>query len=98
VVATQKSHHITPEEVAAVIAFACEHLEEGYRRLAYMIAEAGVAAVWPTTVYLILKEAGLIGRWKVPTLGAHKIGFRESAESQDRESGHSSRSPEMASS
>ncbi|MEN9544496.1 MAG: hypothetical protein RLZZ598_1329, partial [Pseudomonadota bacterium] len=39
---------------AAVIAFAREHLEEGYKRLAFMIADAGVAAVRPSTVYLIL--------------------------------------------
>ena len=75
VVATPKSHHITPEERAAVIAFAREHLEAGYKRLAFMIADAGVAAVRPSTVYLILKEAGLIGRWKQPTSGAHKKGF-----------------------
>lgn len=75
VVVTPKSHHITPEEEAAVIAFAKEHLEEGYKRLAYMIAEAGVAAVRPSSVYLILKEAGLIGRWKQTTAGAHKKGF-----------------------
>ena len=74
-VETPKSHHITPEERAAVIGFAGEHLEEGYKRLAYMLAEAGVAAVRPSTVYLILKEAGLIGRWKTPTSGAHKTGF-----------------------
>lgn len=72
---TPKAHHITPEERAAVIAFAREHLEEGYKRLAFMIADAGVAAVRPSTVYLILKEAGLIGRWKQPTTGAHKKGF-----------------------
>ena len=75
VATTPKSHHITPEEQAAVIAFAREHLEEGYKRLAFMIADAGVAAVRPSTVYLILKEAGLIGRWKQPTVGAHKKGF-----------------------
>jgi hypothetical protein len=40
-----------------------------------MIADAGVAAVRPSTLYLILKEAGLIGRWKQPTSGAHKKGF-----------------------
>lgn len=74
-VATPKSHHITPEERAAVIAFARDHREDGYKRLAYMIADAGIAAVRPSTVYLILKEAGLIGRWKQTNGGAHKTGF-----------------------
>lgn len=72
---TPKAHHITPEERAAVIAFARAHLEQGYKRLAFMMIDAGVAFVRPSTVYLILKEAGLIGRWKQPTCGAHKKGF-----------------------
>lgn len=72
---TPKSHHITPEERAAVIAFAREHKELGHKRLTYAMADAGVAAVRPTTVYEILKEAGLIGRWKQPEITAHKTGF-----------------------
>ena len=75
IVTTPKSHYITPEEQAAVIAFAREHLEEGYKRMAFMIADAGIAAIRPSTLYLILKDAGLIGRWKQPTTGAHKKGF-----------------------
>lgn len=70
-----KSHHITPEERGAVIAFARQHPEEGYKRLAYMLADSGQAAVRPSTVYVILKEAGLIGRWRIPTTPAHKKGF-----------------------
>lgn len=76
---TPKAHHITPEERAAVIAFAREHKELGHKRLAYAMADAGVAAVRPTTVYGILKEAGLIGRWKQPEITAHKTGFDQPA-------------------
>jgi putative transposase len=76
-VTTPKAHHITPAERAVVIAFAREHLEMGHKRLAYAMADAGVAAVRPTTVYEILKEAGLIGRWKRPEITAHKIGFEQ---------------------
>jgi putative transposase len=72
---TPKAHHITPEERTAVIAFAKMHLEEGYKRLSFMMAEAGVAFIRPSTVYVILKEEGLIGRWKQPSCGAHKKGF-----------------------
>jgi len=72
---TPKAHHITPDERAAVIAFAREHQELGHKRLSYAMADAGVAAVRPTTVYQILKEAGLIGRWKQPAITAHKTGF-----------------------
>lgn len=74
---TPKSHHITPDERQAVIAFAREHRELGHKRLAYAMADAGVAAVRPTTVYAILKEAGLIGRWKQPEITAHKTGFEQ---------------------
>ena len=76
---TPKSHHITPEERAAVIAFARQHREAGYKRLAYMMATAGVAAVRPTTVHQILTEANLIGRWKIPEIIAHKTGFDQPA-------------------
>jgi putative transposase len=74
---TPKAHHITPDERAAVIAFAREHKELGHKRLAYAMADAGIAAVRPTTVYEILKEAGLIGRWKQPEITAHKTGFEQ---------------------
>jgi transposase InsO family protein len=72
---TPKGHHITPEEREAVISFAREHPELGHKRLAYAMVDAGVAAVRPTTVYNILKQAGLIGRWKQPAVKAHKKGF-----------------------
>lgn len=70
-----KSHCITPEERQAVITFANKHREEGYRKLTYMMLDAGVAALRPSTVYNILREADLIGRWKVPATSAHKKGF-----------------------
>lgn len=74
---TPKAHHITPDERAAVIAFAREHREMGHKRLAYAMADAGIAAVRPTTVYEILKAADLIGRWKQPEITAHKKGFEQ---------------------
>jgi transposase InsO family protein len=66
---TPKAHHITPIERA----------ELGHKRLAYALADTGIAAVRPTTVYEILKEAGLIGRWKQPEITAHKTGFDQPA-------------------
>lgn len=72
-----KSFYTTPDERVAVIAFAKEHPEVGYKRLAYMMADAGVAAVRPTTVWEILSAAGLIGRWKKPEITAHKRGFEQ---------------------
>lgn len=75
IITAPKSHYITPEERTAVITFAKAHPGNGYQRLSYMIANAGVAAVRPSTVHTILKEAGLIGRWTTPPPGTHKIGF-----------------------
>lgn len=72
---TPKSHYVTPEERSAVISFAREHLECGYKRLAYMLVDSGIAAIRPTSVYEILKAENLIGRWKKPDILAHKKGF-----------------------
>lgn len=56
-------HTASVEEVAAVAAFAREHPLEGYRSLAYMMLDADVAAVSPSTVYRILKAHGLMETW-----------------------------------
>jgi transposase InsO family protein len=46
----------------AIIAFAVANPLEGYRRLAYMMLDADVVAVSPSSVYRVLQEAGLLGR------------------------------------
>lgn len=50
-------------EKEAIIAFHREHPLEGYRRLAYMMIDADVVAVSPSSVYRVLKAAGLLDRW-----------------------------------
>src|ERR1035438_1945291 len=37
---------------------------EGYRRLTFMMLDAGVAAVSPASVWRVLQQAGLLSRWK----------------------------------
>ena len=69
-----KAHWITPEERGAIIAYARAHPELGYARLTYQMADTGVAAVSPSSVYTILKAAQLIGRWQ-PAHEAHRQGF-----------------------
>lgn len=71
-----KAHWITPAERTAIIACARAHPELGYARLTYHMADTGVAAVSPSTVYTILREAGLIGRWQ-PAREAHRQGFHQ---------------------
>lgn len=69
-----KAHWITPTERAAIVAYARAHPELGYTRLTYQMADTGVAAVSPSSVYTILKAEGLVGRWQAPR-EAHRQGF-----------------------
>ena len=45
-------------EKAAIIAFHALYPLEGYRRLAYMMLDADVVAVSPSSVYRVLRAAG----------------------------------------
>ena len=47
-------------ERQAIIEYARQHREEGYRRLTYMMLDADVVAVSPSSVYRVLKAAGLV--------------------------------------
>lgn len=57
-----RDHWVEPEEKAAVPAYAHEHPLEGYRRLAYMMMDAGVAALSPASVYRVLRAAQALRR------------------------------------
>jgi transposase InsO family protein len=49
-------------EKEAIIAFYTKHPLEGYRRLAFMMLDADVVAVSPSSVYRVLRDAGLLNR------------------------------------
>jgi putative transposase len=53
---------LLPEEKQAILDFQGVHPDEGYRRLCFMMLDAAVAAVSPSSVYRVLKSAGLIGQ------------------------------------
>lgn len=57
-------HGVLPEEREAAIDFALRHPKEGYRRLAWMMVDADVAYLSPSSVYRILRDADLLYRWK----------------------------------
>jgi len=57
-----KGHWILPYERKAIIEYCRHHMEEGYRRLTYMMMDADIVAVSPSTTYRVLKEAGLLNR------------------------------------
>lgn len=50
-------------EKQAIINYYDEHSREGYRRLTYMMMDAEIVAVSPSSVYRVLKHAGLLDRW-----------------------------------
>ena len=50
-------------EKQAVIDFYREHPLEGYRRLTYMMLDADVVAVSPTSVWRVLHREGLLAKW-----------------------------------
>jgi transposase InsO family protein len=49
-------------EKEAIVRFHHQHPLEGYRRLTFMMLDADVVAVSPTSVYRVLKKAGLMNR------------------------------------
>ena len=55
---------LEPWEKAAIIQFHHEHPREGYRRLTFMMLDADVVAVSPSSVWRVLRNAGVLSRWK----------------------------------
>jgi len=51
-------------EREAIIAYFYKHSLEGYRRLTFMMLDADVVAVSPTSVWRVLHAAGLLTPWK----------------------------------
>lgn len=50
-------------EKEAITEFYCTHPGEGYRRVAYMMLDADIVAVSPSSVYRVLKKTGLMRKW-----------------------------------
>lgn len=50
-------------EKQAILDYYQEHRHEGYRRLTYMMLDADVVAVSPSSVYRVLKAAGVLKKW-----------------------------------
>ncbi len=60
-------HWLLAWEREAIITFARCHPLEGYRRLSYRMIDEAVVACAPSTVYRVLKGAGLLNSWEVKT-------------------------------
>ena len=50
-------------EKEAIVAFHYEYPLEGYRRLTFMMLDRDIVAVSPSSVYRVLKAAGLLKQW-----------------------------------
>lgn len=55
-----RDHWLDEEEKQAIVAFHGRHPLEGYRRLTFMMLDADVVAASPSSVYRVLKAAGLL--------------------------------------
>ena len=62
-----RDHWLTDEERRAIIDFRGTFPLEGYRQLAYMMLDRDVVAASPSSVYRVLKDAGLLGRPAPPS-------------------------------
>lgn len=58
-----RDHWIEDWERKRIVAFYQKNPLEGYRRLAFMMLDRDVVAVSPSSVYRVLKQAGLLKRW-----------------------------------
>ncbi len=58
-----RDHWLDDWEEVAILSFQEKHPLDGYRRLCFMMLDADVVAVSPTTVYRILKKAGRLDRF-----------------------------------
>ena len=55
---------LEPWEKEAIIGFHLKNSLEGYRRLTFMMLDQDIVAVSPASVWRVLKQAGLLSRWK----------------------------------
>jgi len=58
-----RDHWLEEWERQAIIDFHGQHPLDGYRRLTFMMLDADVVAVSPSTTYRVLRSAGLLDRW-----------------------------------
>lgn len=70
-------HWILPEEKAAVVEFKRAHMTVGYRALTWMMIDADIVFLSPSTVLRILAENSLNSRWTSPPGEPRRAGFTQ---------------------
>lgn len=71
-----RDHWLEDWERLAIVKFFQEHPLDGYRRLAFMMLDADVVAVSPSTVYRVLSAENLLSRWN-PKPNKRGTGFEQ---------------------
>ena len=75
-------YEVLPEERAEICEFALRFPKIGYRKLTWMMVDAGVASLGESTVYRVLSEADLLFRWKRSAASSGEYNFRPVAPNQ----------------
>jgi len=58
-----RDHWLEEAEKQAIVQFHAEYPLEGYRRLTFMMLDRDIVAASPSSVYRVLRNAGLLRRW-----------------------------------
>jgi len=74
---------LLPDETENIINYCKPKLEEGYRRLSYMMLDDDIAAVSPSTVYRVLKKNNLLNRWSIKKPSNKGTGFTQPLKPND---------------
>ena len=77
-----RTFEVLPQERAAICQFALRHPKIGYRKLTWMMVDAGTACVGESTVYRVLSDADLLSRWKRSTASSGEYNFRPTGPNQ----------------
>jgi putative transposase len=72
-----KDFWLTGEEKQAILEYARENPLSGYRRMCYEMTDADIAAVSPTTVFRVLRDNGMMNRFKRPAPSQKGTGFEQ---------------------
>lgn len=75
-------YELLPEERVAICQFALGFPKIGYRKLTWMMVDAGIACVGESTVYRVLSEADLLSRWKRSAASSGEYHFRPTGPNQ----------------
>jgi len=58
-----RDHWLDEAEKKAIVQFHAEYPLEGYRRLTFMMLDQDIVAASPSSVYRVLKDAGVLRKW-----------------------------------